>query len=237
MGVMPASRLALVPVLFSLGAALAAPPSRPANRTVVIGFLGGFEHWNDEHRGVRRVALDLRARGDLDVVAETFGNHHRPAAMMFLRRLLDTNGDGKLDATERASARVVLYGQSWGGAAAVKAARELESWGVPVLLTVQVDSVGLSDAVIPPNVRSAANFFQHDPFTIHGRQEIRAADPARTEILGNYELTYFFRSIDAPPGSASWARRNLAGSHAKMELDPAVWAQVEGLILNAITRK
>jgi pimeloyl-ACP methyl ester carboxylesterase len=234
---MPASRLALVAVLFSLGAALADPPPPPANRTVIIGFLGGFERWNDEHRGVRRVALDLRARGDLDVIAETFGNHHRAAAMAFLRRLLDTNGDGKLDANERASARVVLYGQSWGGEAAVKAARELDGWGVPVLLTVQVDSVGLSDAVIPPNVRSAANFFQHDPFTIDGRREIRAADPARTEILGNYEFTYLFRRIDAPPGSASWLRRNLGGGHAKMEVDPAVWAQVEGLILNAITRK
>jgi hypothetical protein len=234
---MPASRLALVPVLFSLGAALGAPPSRPANRTVVFGFLGGFERWNDEHRGVRRVALDLRVRRELDVTAETFGNHHRAGAMAFLRTLLDTNGDGKLDANERASARVVLYGQSWGGAAVVKAARELESWGVPVLLTVQVDSVGLSDAVIPPNVQFAANFFQHDPLTIHGRQEIRAADPTRTEILGNYELSYLFRPVDAPPGSASWARRNLGGGHAKMELDPAVWAQVEGLILNAITRK
>jgi len=234
---MPASRMALVPVLFSLGAALAGPPPRPANRTVIIGFLGGFERWNDEHRGVRRVALDLRAREELNVVAETFGNHHRAAAMAFLQNLLDTNGDGKLEANERASARVILYGQSWGGAAAVKAARELSSWGVPVLLTVQVDSVGVSDAVIPPNVRSAANFFQHDPLTIHGRQEIRAADPARTEILGNYELTYLFRPIDASPGSASWARRNLGGGHAKMELDPAVWAQVEELILNAITRK
>jgi pimeloyl-ACP methyl ester carboxylesterase len=234
---MPASRLALVPVLLSVGAALAEPPPLPANRTVVVGFLGGFEHGNDEHRGVRRVALDLRARGDINVTAETFGNHHRAAAMRFLRTLLDTNGDGKLDSNERASARVILYGQSWGGAAAVKTARELNAWGVPVLLTVQVDSVGLSDAVIPPNVRSAANFFQHDPVTIHGRQEIRAADPARTEILGNYELTYLFRPVDAPPGSASWARRNLGGGHAKMELDPAVWAQVEQLILNAITRK
>ena len=202
------------------------------NRTVVIGFLGGFERWNDEHRSVRRVALDLRAHSS--VVAETFGNHHRGAAMHLLRRMLDTNGDGKLDEKERASARVILYGQSWGGAAVVKTARDLERLGVPVLLTVQVDSVGLNDDVIPANVRAAANFFQHDPFTIQGRREIRAADPERTEIIGNYQLSYLFQKVDVPPGSASSTRQNLGGSHAKMELDPAVWRQVENLILNAI---
>jgi hypothetical protein len=154
--------------------------------------------------------------------------------MHLLRRMLDTNGDGKLDEKERASARVILYGQSWGGAAVVKTARDLERLGVPVLLTVQVDSVGLNDDVIPANVRAAANFFQHDPFTIQGRREIRAADPERTEIIGNYQLSYLFQKVDVPPGSASSTRQNLGGSHAKMELDPAVWRQVENLILNAI---
>jgi hypothetical protein len=36
------------------------PKHVPPGSTVVIGFLGGFEHWNDPHRGVRKVALDLR---------------------------------------------------------------------------------------------------------------------------------------------------------------------------------
>jgi hypothetical protein len=208
----------------------------PPKSTIVIGFLGGFERWNDEHRGVRHVTLDLRARKLPGVFAETFGNHHRRAAMRLLRRSLDSNGDGKLDAKERASARVILYGQSWGGAAVVKAARELESWGVPVLLTVQVDSVGVDDSSIPANVRAAVNLYQHDPFTIQGRPEIQAADPSRTRILGNYRFTYLFQRVESSQ-LASWGRRNLAGSHARMELDPAVWAQVEELILDAISKE
>ncbi len=197
-------------------------PAR-AESAIVIGFLGAFERWDDEHRGVRRVALDLRARNLPGVFVETFGNHHRRAAMRLLRRKLDANG---------ASTRVILYGQSWGGAAVVKTARELERWGVPVLLTVQVDSVGTGDAMLPANVQAAVNLYQHDPFTIQGRSEIRAADPSRTQILGNFQYTYPIQAVEG-----SWARRHLGGSHTKMELDPAVWARVEHLMLDAILRK
>src|SRR5689334_2454022 len=102
MGVMLCMRAGLPGVVLCFGVALAGGPPVPhlrANGPVVVGFLGGFEHWNDEHRGVRRVALDLRAHAN--IVAETFGNHDRKAAMRALRSLLDTNGDGKLDDKER----------------------------------------------------------------------------------------------------------------------------------------
>jgi hypothetical protein len=46
-----------------------------------------------------------------------------------IRRAFDRNRDGQLDAQERAGVRLILYGQSFGGAAAVKLARELERMG------------------------------------------------------------------------------------------------------------
>ena len=207
------------------------PQPAPAGSVLVVGFLGGFERWDDEHRSVRKLALDLRSRG---LLADTASNHHRKAALKRIRRALGANRDGRIDADEAARARVILYGQSWGGAAVIQTARDLERLGVPVLLTVQVDSVGLRDAVVPPNVRAAANFFQHDLATIRGRGEIRAADPARTRIIGNYRYSYYFRPVDEK--DASWARRTFGGSHAKMELDPAIWIQVERLILDASSR-
>lgn len=209
-----------------------APQPLPAGSTLVVGFLGGFEHWDDDHRGVRKVALNLRTIPH--VYADTAGNHRRRTALKAILRALDTNRDGRIDDAERTSARVILYGQSWGGAAVVKTARDLERRGVPVLLTVQVDSVGTHDGVIPANVRAAANFYQHDLLTIRGQRVIRAADPSRTRILGNFRLSYLFQ----PPAdsSASWARRKLGGSHAKMELDPVVWTEVEQLIVDAISR-
>lgn len=209
------------------------PTPLPVGATLVIGFLGGFERWDDDHRSIRQ--LTIRLRQSPGVYAESISNHDRPVAVKLIRRALDTNRNGRLDAEERARARVILYGQSWGGAAAIATARDLEKLGIPVLLTVQVDSVGIHDQVIPANVQAAVNYYQHDPLTIQGRNEIRAANPARTQILGNFEGSYIRRSIDE--SDASWARRTLGGSHAKMELDPAVWSQVERYILDAISRR
>jgi thioesterase domain-containing protein len=69
-----------------------------------------------------------------------------------------------------------LYGQSFGGAAVVKLARQLDKLGVPVLLTVQIDSVGRGDARIPPNVARAASLFQRNGVLISGEAPIVAED-------------------------------------------------------------
>lgn len=212
---------------------LAVPTPIPPGSTLVIGFLGGYERWDDEHRSVRRLVLKLRQRNGL--FAESISNHNQGVALRLIRRALDMNGDGKLDADEKARARVILFGQSWGGGATLKVAHKLDRLGVPVLLTIQVDSVGLRDGVIPANVRAAVNFYQHDPLTIEGRGKIRAADPSRTVILGNFKQTYIWRSVDK--SNSSWARSTFGGSHAKMELDPEVWNQVEQYINEAISRK
>ena len=204
----------------------------PPGANLVIGFLGGFERWNDEDRSVRRLVLKLRERPG--VFAESAGNHNRGTALKFIRRALDTDGDGELNPAECASARVVLFGQSLGGAAAVKTARALQKLGVPVLFTALVDSVGPGDSVIPANVKAAANFFQHDLLSIRGEDEIRAADPSRTRILGNFQNSYYFRSFDR--SRASWLRRAMGRSHVKMEQDEALWSVVELLIIDAISR-
>ena len=229
--------LALVVCCPMLGAQrlqdLAAPTPIPPGSTLVLGFLGGFERWNDEHRSIRQLTLKLRRQPG--VYAESISNHNRAVALELIRRALDTNQDGSLDPAERARARIILYGQSWGGAAAIATARDLEHLGIPVLLTVQVDSVGVHDRVVPANVQAAANFYQHDPLTVQGQTTIRAADPTRTRILGNFRSSYIRRSVDE--SNASWARRTLGGSHAKMELDPEIWSQVERYIDDGIRRR
>jgi len=218
---------------------LAVPTPIPPGSTLVIGFLGGYERWNDEHRSVRRLVLKLRSRDG--IFAESISNRNQRVALDLIHRALDTNGDGKLDAAERVRARVILFGQSWGGGATLNIARELDRLEVPVLLTVQVDSVGMRDQIVPANVRAAVNFYQHDPFTIVGRSEIRAADSSRTAILGNFQETYMWRAVDpadaANSSNSSWTRSTFGGSHARMELDPAIWNRVERYINQAISRR
>lgn len=210
------------------------PTPLPAGSTLIIGFLGGYDRWDDEHRSVRRLVLKFRQNNA--VFAESIANHRRNLALKLIRRAIDSNRNGRLEPEEISNARIILFGQSWGGAAAVATARDLKKIGIPVLLTVQVDSVGIHDDLIPENVRAAVNFYQHDPFTtIHGLGRIRAADPSRTAILGNFKSSYTFRSVDE--SGASKARQVFGGSHTKMELDPVVWNRVEQYISDAIARR
>jgi hypothetical protein len=203
--------------------------------TLVVGFLGGRESWDNQHRGVRKLALKLRAMRLPGVHVETVENTKRPVALALVRSAFDRDRNGRLDDRERTSARVIVYGQSFGGAAVVKFARELQALGVPILLTVQVDSVGRGDAVIPPNVARAVNLFQRDGFTIRGERKIRAADPAKTTILGNHRFTYRGKKIDL--SEVSWFKRLLQRAHTKMDHDPEVWAVVEKTILDVLTAR
>ena len=225
-----AGTLAVLLLAFASAAAgqslrdLQVPKPLPDGSVLVIGFLGGFEKWDDPHRGVRKVALNLRSLRLPGVYAETIENHRRGLALKLIKRT----------ALSANRSRIILYGQSWGGAAVVGTARDLQALGFPVLLTVQVDSVGLHDSVVPSNVLNAANIFQRDPFGIEGTSQIRAHDPRSTRIVENIRLSYLLRPYSTLSPDMSWPRRAFGGSHAKMEADGAVWAHVEDLILEAI---
>jgi hypothetical protein len=109
-------------------------------------------------------------------------------------------------------------------------ARTLQKESVEVLLTIQVDSVskpGADDKFIPANVVQAINFYQLDGL-LHGQRQIIAADPSRTEILGNFQLDYKTNPIkcDGYP----WYARMFMKPHIEIESDPKVWNQVESLI-------
>lgn len=208
------------------------PRPLPDNAILVLGFLGGWEKWDDPERGVRKLALELRTMGIPNLYAETVSNHRRSIARRLILEAADRNGNNKLDADESHRLRVILYGQSMGGGAVVRLAHELNKLKVPLLLTVQVDSISVRDGRIPPNVKMAANFYQSEILTIHGQQKIEAMDPAATTILGNFHFRYpVWFPFPRPEG---WWRRTVGGAHARMEVDPLLWLQVKSLILTAI---
>ncbi len=199
---------------------------------LVVGFMGGREPWDNEKRWVRKLALKLRSMRMPGVHVETVENKKRALALELIRKALDRNGDGALDRRERGSAHLIVYGHSFGGAAVVKLARQLQQMDLPVLLTVQIDSVGRDDALIPANVRRAANLYQSQGWFIRGQAPIQAEDPSKTEILGNFEYDYRGKSIDL--SEVSWFKRLFRVAHTKMGHDPEVWAKVEELILQAL---
>jgi hypothetical protein len=118
-----------------------AEPAKPAPQIIVIGFVGGFVRHDDlVHSGVQ-LAARLRQDFPSGVYINTFENHQGDQAHREVLHLLDIDHDGTLSADENRNARVVIYGHSWGASEIVALAKQLNRDGIPVLLTIQVDSV------------------------------------------------------------------------------------------------
>ena len=204
---------------------------RTATPVIVIGFVGGYVRHDNSVHSVVQVAEKLLKEYPEGVAVRVFENHHRKEARREILRLLSGDKKGEPTEEERVNAKIIIYGHSWGASETVTLARKLEKDGIPVLLTVQVDSVRKrheNDAVIPPNVAEAANFYQLDGF-LHGRNEIVAEDPARTEILGNYRFQYKEHPVTCC-SPYPWYNRWFMKAHTEIECDPNVWDKVTALI-------
>ena len=215
-------------------AASASEPVHAAPSTIVIGFMGGMVKRDAPFRNEVQLAAKLRGEYSNSTFVDTYENAHWKDARNKILALLDTDHDGKLSAEEKQKARIILFGHSWGASATVTLARDLREQGIPVLLTVQVDSVqkmGQKDDVIPSNVAEAINFFQPDGL-LHGRKLIRAEDPNKTKILGNQAISYKNASLSCK--GYPWQQRVFAKEHMYIECDPKIWSQIESLIRSRI---
>jgi hypothetical protein len=77
-------------------------------------------------------------------------------------------------------------------------------------------------------VLEAVNFYQSEGL-LRGRKVIVAMDPAKTKILGNHESSY--RQNPVSCAGFPWYARAFMRRHIQIENDPAVWNQIEELIL------
>jgi pimeloyl-ACP methyl ester carboxylesterase len=193
--------------------------------------MGGHIHAGNLVHREALLVRDLDRRYPNAVRAMTFANRDEAAALQSILDLLDTDKDGWLSNSEKTAARIVLFGHSWGASEAVNLARELDRRGIPVLLTIQVDSVrkhGEHDGSIPANVREAINFYQAGGL-LHGRRSIHAIDPTRTTILGSYESNYSVTPVSC--AGFPWFARAFMKQHIEIENDVAVWDRIDALIV------
>ena len=200
-------------------------------KLIVVGFAGGFIKSTSSIHGEIALALHLRDQYGPTIHSEIFANHHGDAAHREILRLIAAQH------IPNKNARVILYGHSWGASEAVAVARQLQLDGVPVLLVAQVDGVNkrhADDSLIPANVAEAINFYQTEGL-LHGRPTIHAADPAATKILGNIHLSY--KDNDIPTPGYPWIARTFTKRHIEIESDPAVWNQIEALILSHLPQQ
>jgi len=209
---------------------LAAPTESDASSVLVIGFVGGFVHSDDLRHAEVQMAQQIQATYGNGVQVQIFENRRRAKAHKLVLDWVNRGRDRELTDGAKGSPRVILFGHSWGASAVISLARELRRDGIPVALTIQVDSVTKNredDSLIPANVAEAVNFYQTGGI-LHGRSKIRAADPSRTTILGNFRSTYEKEPIECR--AYPWYDRLLFKGHTAIECDPRVWSQIETLI-------
>ena len=200
----------------------------------MIGFVGGFVRHNDTIHQEVQLAEHLREQYPARMQVKIFENRQGREAHREVLGMLDADRDGELSDREKRAARIVIYGHSWGASEGITLARKLGQDGIPVLLTIQVDSVtklGEDDKIIPANVGQAVNFYQLNGF-LHGRREILAANGSKTQILGNFQVDYKTKRVNCE--GFPWYAQMFMNSHIKIECDPIVWGKVESLIRSKV---
>ncbi len=126
-----------------------------ADGNVAVTVTGGSNP-DGEGSPMYNLAGRLNGRGALGAV-RGFGNNNIPAAVSFISSEFKKNP----------SQPVVLIGHSWGGAAAIAIAQDLQKLKIPVTQLITLDVApsgnpfgGGHNLTIPTNVASAVNFFQ-----------------------------------------------------------------------------
>jgi hypothetical protein len=212
------------------------PANRDIRKAIILGFVGGFVKRDDLKHPEVLFAMYLHGRYGSAVHVEIFGNHEGKKAVEDTILHLDTNKDGVLTAAEKEHVKIILFGHSWGASETLTFARELQRRGIPVSLTIQIDSVKKlrqDDRTVPANVEKAVNFYERKGLT-RGQPLIVAADAGRTKILGNFHMKYEDHQINCD--NYRWLSRVFNKPHHQIENDPQIWNQIISLIDSELLR-
>jgi len=173
-------------------------PSRQ-NRVIIIVFTGFSGQTLNKITGMQKLVDALRQEeklNQLDLKIPIFAWDDRKDAISYLSSLRLNNND-----------KLIVIGHSYGGDTAILLAKELKKLNRRVDLLVQVDSVGISDDVLPSNVAKGINYYQanDDPISflqIRVQQEVIKSTNLdvnrvfRNELISNNSYPLNHVSID-----------------------------------------
>jgi pimeloyl-ACP methyl ester carboxylesterase len=158
--------------------------SPQACKVIVVGYVGGLDTPGNPSSGIVQIRDRLRSLNHADLCVRTFSAYTWWHGYDWVRSKLPLGEDGKVSSVALSRApKVIVYGHSFGGWASLSLSRRLQAINIPVELTMQIDSVGLTDKTVPPNVKESANYYRRALLPPYGNARIQAADPDRTRIL------------------------------------------------------
>jgi pimeloyl-ACP methyl ester carboxylesterase len=166
-----------------------APLQKPSScRIIYLGFVGALETSGNKRSGIVQIRDILQTKEYSDVCARSFSPYSWTDGRDWLLHYFPSH-DGPLTPEELQQApKVILVGHSMGGWAMLSVARDLRSREIPVELTIQVDSVGITDHTIPRNVKAAAIFHANDVLILMTTKSVKCEDPNYTKMVADIRV-------------------------------------------------
>ena len=160
----------------------------PHCRLLYVGIVGGLTTPNNRHSGVVQIRDALLSPTYTDVCARTFSPYHWTAGRNWILNYFPRHPGAMTEVELEKAPKVVLVGHSLGGWAVLSVARDLDEKGIPVELTIQVDSVGITDHTVPKNVKEAAIFHARDILMFLTTKKISAQDASQTKLVADLRV-------------------------------------------------
>jgi pimeloyl-ACP methyl ester carboxylesterase len=173
-------------------------------KIVYLGIVGGLETPNNRRSGVVQIRDILQGQGYPDVCAKTFSPYVWVSGLHWVLGHFQLRSERLADDESDGAPKVIIVGHSLGGWAALSVARSLKRNNISVELTVQIDSVGVTDHTVPKNVKVAAIFHARDALMLLTTKSIKLQDPSQTRLAENIRVSNAgHESVTRDPGICS----------------------------------
>ncbi len=152
-------------------------------KIVYLGIVGGLETPGNPRSGVVQIRDILRGEEYSEVCAKSFSPYAWPSGLSWVLGHFPLHSGQLTKDDLKVAPRVIIVGHSLGGWAALSVARNLQSRNIPIELTIQIDSVGITDHTVPKNVKAAAIFHARDVLFFLTTKSIKLEDPGQTKLV------------------------------------------------------